>query len=94
MYLVSQSAKKKLPSQRVQFLGLLIDLLQQKSWVPEEKLEKFKEMVRELEEQQMENNRQLARAAGKLVFIQTGCWNRPLVCTVVIQRHSVGGGLG
>ena len=83
--------KLQLPSQRVQFLGLLIDLLQQKFWVPEEKLEKFREMVRDLEQQQMVNNRQLARAAGKLVSFKLAVGIAPLYAQLLFKAFKAGG---
>lgn len=79
--------KLQLPAQRVQFLGLLTDLLNQKFWIPDEKIVAFQELVQELSEQETVCDRQLARVAGKLASYRLAVGMAPLYAQLLFKAY-------
>ena len=79
--------KLQLPAQKVQFLGMLIDLLKQLFEVPEEKVLAFKELVEQLGQQVRVNDRQLAKVAGKMVSFRWAVGMAPLYAQLLFKAY-------
>ena len=79
--------KLQLPAQKVKFLGLLVDILCQKFWVPEEKVQEFKRAVDALKGQEQLSNRQLAKLAGKLVSFKLAVGLAPLYAQLLFKAQ-------
>ena len=91
------------PALRALFLGLLLDSQQGMTWVPEDKIQYFLQQVMELRLAAQVSPRQVAKAAGLLLFFQachedgaplcTGYVpnNQPTCPSRVGQRHGTNG---
>lgn len=79
--------KLQLPAQRVQFLGLLVDLLNQKFWVPQEKVEAFQKLAQELQDRAEICDRLLAKVAGKLVSFKLAVGMAPLYAQLLFKAY-------